>query len=57
MQTFLNAEQEFHQAYFEQVNNVYDLRRQQIACLHGSGRLREVFELEGAELSGVEIRP
>ncbi|SHE75872.1 outer membrane protein, adhesin transport system [Lampropedia hyalina DSM 16112] len=53
----LNAEQEFHSAYFDQVNNLYDLRRQQIACLHDSGRLREVFELEGAELSGVEIRP
>jgi len=53
----LNAEQEYQQSRLEQANNAHDLVRLQLDCLHGSGRLREVFALEGREVAGLELAP
>lgn len=41
----LNAEQEYHQARFENANNIHDMRRMQVDCLYNSGRMREAFAL------------
>lgn len=53
----LNAEQEYQQARIEAVNNAHDLARLQVECLHSSGRLREVFSLEGSQVAGVVLAP
>lgn len=51
----LNAEQELHQARFEEVNAEHDMRRFGIGCLHQSGAMRDVFELTGLVLHGVAL--
>ena len=53
----LNAEQEYQLSRLERANNVHDLARLQVDCLHASGRLREVFALDGLQLAGVELQP
>lgn len=53
----LNAEQEFHGARVERVNNVHDLQRMQVECLAGGGRLRQAFGLDGRRVAGVELAP
>lgn len=53
----LNAEQEFQQSRLERANNAHDLSRQQIDCLHGSGRLREAFALNVDAAGGLEPQP
>lgn len=53
----LNAEQEFHGARVENVNNRHDLLRMQVDCLASSGGLRRAFGLEGRQVAGVELAP
>lgn len=53
----LNAEQEYQQARIERTDNAHDLARLQVECLHGTGRLREAFSLDGLEVGGVVLAP
>ena len=53
----LNAEQEFHGARVERINNSQDLMRMQIDCLSSGGGLRRAFGLEGRQVAGVELVP
>lgn len=53
----LNAEQEYHHANIERTNNEHDLRRMLIDCLYNSGRIREVFNLNGTTIAEVEVMP
>lgn len=53
----LNAEQELYQARVEKENTEYDLVLLQIDCLYNRGKLRDVFELEGNKIQGVEVLP
>jgi adhesin transport system outer membrane protein len=53
----LNAEQEFHGARVESVNNMLDLQRMQVDCLAAAGGLRRAFRLDGHTLAGVELTP
>lgn len=53
----LNAEQEYQQARIERANNRHSQARMQVDCLHGMGRTREAFGLEGRELAGVGLAP
>ena len=53
----LNAEQEFHGARVESVNNMLDLQRMQVDCLAAGGGLRRAFRLDGHTLAGVELTP
>lgn len=53
----LNAEQEFHGARVESVNNAHDLLRMQVDCLAAGGGLRRAFGLEGRKVAGVELVP
>lgn len=53
----LNAEQEFHGAKVESVNNMLDLQRMQVDCLAAGGGLRRAFRLDGHTLAGVELTP
>ncbi|MEO9339495.1 TolC family protein [Mesorhizobium sp. SB112] len=52
----LNAEQELHQANFEAVNTVHDLRRLRIDCVFNTGKSRTLFGLEGMSVRGVSLR-
>lgn len=42
----LNAEQEYHGARFEQVDNAHDLLRLAVECWYQSGRLADEFSLD-----------
>src|SRR5690606_35992427 len=53
----LNAEQEYHQARFENANNIHDMRRMQVDCLYNSGRMREAFALNKIDIAGTQITP
>lgn len=41
----LNADQELHEARFDEINTRFDLYRLNIECAYSAGRLRDVFEL------------
>ena len=51
----LNAEQELNQVGFDAVNTAHDLRRLEVDCLYNTGRLRDVFGLDGVSLAGVSL--
>ncbi|WP_249403788.1 TolC family protein [Sphingomonas sp. CFBP 13720] len=51
----LNAEQELHQARFDSVNTLHDLRRLELECLYSSGRARDAFGLTGTRVRGVTL--
>lgn len=51
----LNAQQELHQARFDQTNTEHDLRRLQIDCLYYSGAARRAFSLQGQNVRGVTL--
>lgn len=53
----LNAEQEFHAARVESVNNTHDLQRMQVDCLAAGGGLRHAFGLDNRSVAGVELVP
>ncbi|AGA33653.1 outer membrane efflux protein [Thioalkalivibrio nitratireducens DSM 14787] len=53
----LNVEQEYHQARFDALNAVYDLRRIQVDCLASGGELRQAFALDTTRVQGVEVLP
>ncbi|WP_158213208.1 TolC family protein [Pigmentiphaga sp. NML080357] len=44
----LNAEQEFHQSRFDQVNTKYELMGLGVDCLYATGAMRRAFGLEDA---------
>lgn len=51
----VNAAQELHGARIDQVNIEHDLRRLNLDCTFFSGRLRQVFSLEGISVQGTAI--
>lgn len=53
----LNAEQELHQARFNRVNTLHDIRRLDADCLYSSGMLRSSFALNGISVRGVVLTP
>jgi len=44
----LNAEQEFHQSRFDQINTKYELLELSLDCLYATGAMRRAFGLEDA---------
>ena len=53
----LNAEQEYHQALQENINNNHDMRRMQVDCLYNSGRMREAFALDQTAITSTSVAP
>jgi outer membrane protein, adhesin transport system len=51
----LNAEQELHQARFDLVNTLHDLRRLEVDCLFYAGREREAVGLAGTMMEGTVL--
>lgn len=51
----LNAEQELHQARFDQVNAVHDVRRLDTDCLYATGATRDSYALSGMVVRGVTL--
>jgi len=45
----LNADQELHEARFDEINTRFDLYKLNIECAYAAGRLREVFNLAPSE--------
>lgn len=50
----LNAEQEYQLARLDAANNRYELQRVQVDCLYASGRMREAFASDPAQLEPLE---
>jgi len=51
----LNAQQEYHQTRFDEVNAVHDMRRLNVDCLYYSGALRDAYALTGTIVRGVTL--
>lgn len=51
----LNAEQELHQAAFDEANTIHDLRRLGIDCMFNSGRSRALFSVGGMTIRGMKL--
>lgn len=51
----LNADQEYHAARFQSVNIDHDLQKLGVDCIYNSGRVREVFGLEGHKMQDVTL--
>lgn len=51
----LNAEQDLHQARFDKINAMHDLRRLGVDCMFNSGRTRELLGLRGMTIRGVTL--
>lgn len=51
----LNAQQEFHQTRFDEVNAGHDMRRLNAECLYSSGALRDAYALTGMVVRGVTL--
>lgn len=51
----LNAEQELHQAQFDEVNAGHDIRRLNADCLYNTGSTRDSFALTGMVVRGVTL--
>ena len=50
----LNAEQEYHNARFENIDSAHELQKLAVECWYQSGRLGEVFELDLQPRQGVQ---
>lgn len=53
----LNAEQEIHQARFDQINTRYDMLAVQLECLYASSGFRDMFEISDDTVQGVSLSP
>lgn len=50
----LNAEQEYHNARFENIDSAHELQKLAVECWYQSGRLGEVFEIDLRPRQGVQ---